>query len=175
LSINGGGENSWETFDYILNRTTPTSSTTAVEAFRNGTWSFSTVGNADYIIDNDTLIISIPRTMLGITDGDLPVINFKWVDGVDINGDLMNLYGYGESAPNHRFTYRIDIAEGLEIIDIIMGDLDDDTAVTIADAVILYSGILGNTKFNTYQTIVADVNKDGKYDIIDVMTVLHLI
>lgn len=175
LSINGGGENSWETFDYILNRTSPTSNSVTIEAFQNNSWNFKTIGTADYIIDNDTLIMSIPRALLGVSGSDLPQINFKWVDNVDINGDLMNLYSSGESAPNNRFTYRIDVTEGIDIVDTLIGDMNEDTSIDILDVAILYSGITGKTKFNSYQEIVADLNNDGKYNVIDVMMLFNLI
>ncbi|MBE7064207.1 MAG: hypothetical protein E7384_00105 [Ruminococcaceae bacterium] len=175
LSIDGGGNNAWETFDFIINRTTPTSSKVTIEAFVNNSWTFTTVGTADYIIDGDTLVISIPKTLIGITGTNLPVINFKWIDGVDLNGDFMNLYGYGESAPNNRFTYRIDTAEGLEVVEDILGDVNGNAELDIQDAAIIYSGISGKRKLDDYQTIIADINTDGKINILDVMRVLLLI
>ena len=45
--------------------------------------------------------------MLGMDRSD-PVFHFKWSDNMQVDGDIMDFYQYGEAAPGSRFTFVFD-------------------------------------------------------------------
>ena len=116
ISVDGGSSNGWEGFNFIVNRNNPTAAAAKVEKF-NGGWKFSTAGSAKYSVKGNTMTIAIPKSVLGISaSGKLPVINFKWVDNAisAADGDILDVYTYGDAAPDARFTYRVDIQDGVQ-------------------------------------------------------------
>ena len=96
-------ENNWETFEYIVNRESPTDM--AVLERSTGGWNWETVGEVYYSIKGNRLQIKIPKAMLGI-DGNAFSLNFKWSDNMQNDGDIMDFYINGDVAPSGRFKYR---------------------------------------------------------------------
>lgn len=96
-------ENNWETFEYIVNRESPTDM--AVLERSTGGWNWETVGEVYYNIKGNRLQIKIPKAMLGI-DGNAFSLNFKWSDNMQNDGDIMDFYINGDVAPSGRFKYR---------------------------------------------------------------------
>lgn len=96
-------ENNWETFEYIVNRESPTDM--AVLERSTGGWNWETVGKVYYSIKGNRLQIKIPKAMLGI-DGNAFSLNFKWSDNMQNDGDIMDFYINGDVAPSGRFKYR---------------------------------------------------------------------
>ena len=99
----GSSDKSWEGFEYVLNRVSPTSTEATLERSTGG-WSFSTVGKVSYKVDGKYLVVKIPKSYLGIT-GDKFTLNFKWNDNMQVDGDIMDFYSNGDTAPGGRFTY----------------------------------------------------------------------
>lgn len=99
----GDSTSSWEGFEYVLNRTSPTSTKATLEKSTGG-WSFKTVGTVDYKVSGKYLAVKIPKTMLGIT-ADSFTVNFKWNDNMQKDGDIMDFYSNGDTAPLGRFMY----------------------------------------------------------------------
>lgn len=93
----------WETFEYVINRTTPTATRSTLERSTGG-WNWETVCEVDYTVNGDTMVVIIPRTALGIGEGDFTV-NFKWSDNMQTDGDIMDFYTNGDVAPGARFKY----------------------------------------------------------------------
>lgn len=58
----------------------------------------------DYTLRGDTLQLKIPKASLNIS-GNSFAINFKWSDNTLANGDIMDFYLYGDTAPFGRFMY----------------------------------------------------------------------
>ena len=53
----------------------------------------------------------MPRTLLGI-DGDKSfVLNFKWSDNMQVDGDILDFYVNGDVAPEGRFKYQLAAGE----------------------------------------------------------------
>ena len=109
-------DKSWETFEYMLNRTTPTTDKATLERSMGG-WNWKKAAEVSYKVDGDTMVVTIPRAALGIGEGDFTV-NFKWSDNMQTDGDIMDFYVNGDVAPGARFKYSFTTvgakAEGTE-------------------------------------------------------------
>ena len=99
----GDSANSWEGFEYVVNRTSPTSAQATLERSTGG-WNFETVGKVSYKVTGSALVIKIPKAYLGITTNTFTV-NFKWNDNMQKDGDIMDFYSNGDTAPGGRFMY----------------------------------------------------------------------
>ena len=64
---------------------------------------YEAVGEADYKVTGRTLVIRIPCAMLGLSDTEEGLC-FKWSDNVE-DGDILNFYTQGDTAPTGRFVY----------------------------------------------------------------------
>jgi len=94
---------SWEHYQYVLNRLNPTDK--ALLEHSTGGWNFREVARCDYSIQEDTLVVTIPKTALEITDKAFK-LDFKWYDNMQHDGDIMDVYNYGTAAPGGRFNFR---------------------------------------------------------------------
>ncbi|MHC1696031.1 MAG: hypothetical protein AB9835_12350 [Eubacteriales bacterium] len=102
LDIEGYDAPTWEGFQYIVNRTSPSDKATLEKS--DGGWTWSEVGGVEYSVNGNTLEMKIPKSLLGIT-GDKFTVNFKWCDNNLESGDIMDFYQYGDTAPQGRFCY----------------------------------------------------------------------
>ena len=101
----GDGEKNWETFEFVLNKTTPKDEHTAIlEAFTGSGFETSVVGEVEYNVSDNVLTVKIPRSVLGIGDGAF-TLDFKWTDNA-VDGDIMDVYTHGDAAPGGRFKFR---------------------------------------------------------------------
>ena len=104
LFIDTGDSNkNWEGFEYVLNRVSPSSTEATLEKSTGG-WNFSTVGKVSYKVNGKYLFVKIPKSYLGIS-GDTFTVNFNWNDNMQKDGDLMDVYNNGDTAPGGRFMY----------------------------------------------------------------------
>ena len=99
----GSSDRNWEGFEYVLNRVSPTSTQATLEKSTGG-WNFSTVGKVSYKVNGKYLTVKIPKSYLGIT-GSTFTVNFKWNDNMQKDGDIMDFYSNGDTAPGGRFMY----------------------------------------------------------------------
>ncbi len=100
-------EKNWETFDFILNKTTPKDEHTAVlEAFTGEGFETTVVCDVEYNVSGNVLTVKIPRSALGIGDGAF-TFDFKWSDN-SADGDIMDFYTKGDAAPGGRFKFRYE-------------------------------------------------------------------
>lgn len=99
----GASDKNWEGFEYVLNRVSPTATEATLEKSTGG-WNFSTVGKVSYKVTGNTLVVKIPKSYLGIT-GNTFTVNFKWNDNMQKDGDIMDFYTNGDTAPGGRFMY----------------------------------------------------------------------
>ncbi len=104
IEIGGRQDANWESFHYVVNRQ-KTSNGTAVLEKSTGGWNWEEVGLVEYSLKGKRLQIKVPKFMLGIK-GDKFVINFKWSDNMQVDGDIMDFYINGDVAPNGRFKYQ---------------------------------------------------------------------
>lgn len=96
---------SWEGFQYIVNRNTPENETTSLLERSAGGWNWEAVGAVRYSVSGSRLQIQIPRSMLGLSH-DHFTLNFKWSDNMQTDGDVMDFYTHGDTAPGGRFRYQ---------------------------------------------------------------------
>lgn len=98
-------DKSWETFEFVLNKTKPVSAGKAVlDAFTGDGFNTVKAGEAEYNVSGNVLTVKIPRSMLGIGEGGF-TLDFKWADN-SFDGDIMDVYTLGDAAPGGRFKFR---------------------------------------------------------------------
>ena len=94
----------WNGYDFVVNSRVLGPHTTTLKRLSNGkewTVKYRAVGNQ--------LVVTIPRTLLGLTDLHRTAFDFHWVDNCPVGGDpaRINDWWYdGSSAPDGRFNYR---------------------------------------------------------------------
>ena len=111
----------WETFDYVLNKTSPTATTATLERFTGNGYETEKVGDVEYTVDGKYMQVKVPKTMLNLEGYDFTV-NFAWTDNVHdeddtgargdteykytkFSGDIMDFYISGDVAPSGRFKF----------------------------------------------------------------------
>ena len=122
LYIDSDQENQgWETFDYVLNKTSPTADKAVLEKFTGNGYETETVGEVEYTVSGKYMQVKVPKSMLNISGYDFTV-NFTWTDNVHdeddagergdadykyskFSGDIMDFYISGDVAPSGRFKF----------------------------------------------------------------------
>ena len=111
----------WETFDFVLNKTSPSATKAVLERFTGNGYETEAVGEVDYAVNGKYMQIKVPKSMLGLSGYDF-TINFTWTDNVHdeadqaadgdtdyvyttFSGDIMDFYISGDVAPSGRFKY----------------------------------------------------------------------
>jgi hypothetical protein len=112
----------WETFDYVLNKTAPSSTEAVLERFTGTGYETEVVGNVSYRVEGKYMQVAIPKNLLGLHGFDF-TINFSWTDNVHdaadtgtqnesgewvystFSGDILDFYTSGDAAPGMRFKY----------------------------------------------------------------------
>ncbi|MDP4133986.1 MAG: hypothetical protein Q8882_08245 [Bacillota bacterium] len=88
----------WEGYDYVVGREEK-----GVLERSFGGFKWEKVSNVTYSIKDNVMQVVIPRKAI-FAEGTVN-LEFKWVDGANENGDLMNFYVDGSVAPMGRFNY----------------------------------------------------------------------
>jgi len=94
----------WHGYDFVVNRINPKNGKAILEKCRNGTWTWETAAECTFAVVGNKLEIAIPKTALGIT-GDTVSIEFKWNDNMQDEGNIMDFYVSGDTAPGGRFNF----------------------------------------------------------------------
>ena len=115
-------EEGWNSFNYVVNRTSPESDTqTLLERFTGNGYETEPVGPVSYSVDGRYLQIEIKKSDLGIHDDDF-TINFAVTDNVhdasdsgrikdgrrvytSFSGDILDFYTSGDVMPGGRFKF----------------------------------------------------------------------
>ena len=89
----------FEGYDYVVNF----NGAGVISKFADKAYSVTDIGNVSYKVTGDTLVIAVPRALIGETGkADL---EFKWTDSVDCKGDIVEFYNGGSVAPMGRFNF----------------------------------------------------------------------
>ena len=56
-----------------------------------------------------------------------------------------------------------------------LGDLNQDSVISILDIVLLVNIVLGNTSASNYELMVGDMNEDNILNILDIIALVNLI
>lgn len=101
LSVDSS-DNSFEGYQYIINRN-PSNNETSVEKSKGG-YSWENIGSAEYKIIDNVMLVSIPLDTLGLSQNKC-YIQFKVSDNVTNPDDIMDYYISGDCAPLGRLNY----------------------------------------------------------------------
>ena len=99
----------WEGYDYLINYEVISDTVTTLCAYKDGVW--RETGSVSYAAKSDRMMITVPRSLLGLT-GEAVNVNFHWLDNVTDIYDLEAWFTTGDSAPERRNDYaaRLEIA-----------------------------------------------------------------
>ncbi len=93
----------WEGFTYVINRKTPECGMALLEKCAGG-WNWEDVEWISYSVQGDCLQLRVPRRSV---DGVAPdfVCYYKWSDNMQVDGDILDFYTNGDTAPGGRFVF----------------------------------------------------------------------
>ncbi|MDR0575441.1 MAG: hypothetical protein LBG96_15725 [Tannerella sp.] len=94
----------WNGYDFIVNRVNPKNNRVVLEKNYKGKWMWDNMSECEYAVKNNILVITIPRKWLEL-DGKEVDIEFKWNDNMQEEGNIMDFYVNGDTAPCGRFNY----------------------------------------------------------------------
>ena len=97
----------WEGYDFLVNYEVVSDTVTTLCAYKDGVW--QEIGTVAYAVKGDRLTVTIPRSLLGLTDKTVKV-NFHWLDNVTDVYDLESWFTTGDSAPERRNNYAYEQA-----------------------------------------------------------------
>ena len=94
----------WNGYDFVVNRISPKGNKVVIEKNVDGRWEWEPAGDLDLRSTNNSLEIAIPRQVLKLNADDID-IEFKWNDNMQENGNIMDFYVNGDTAPGGRFNF----------------------------------------------------------------------
>lgn len=96
----------WEGYDFIAGRALETDGAISLEKNAGG-WQWEKIAPLAGRADGRELHLAIPRTALGLPAGSTAAkLDFKWIDGAQQPGDIMDVYVSGDAAPEGRLAWR---------------------------------------------------------------------
>ena len=93
----------WEGYDYVVNYKSPSKRKACLQKSYQNKWIWRDDMAVDYYCKGRDLVLRIPRAALGM-HGKLD-FEFKWVDNMQDEGNVMDFYVSGDAAPGGRFNY----------------------------------------------------------------------
>lgn len=96
-------ETGWNGYDFIVNRVSPDKKV-KVERNLGNRWEWEEVAETNYAVNGNKLELEIPRDVLNLKNQSVN-IEFKWNDNMQENGDIMDFYINGDTAPGGRFNF----------------------------------------------------------------------
>ncbi len=97
----------WEGYDFLINYEVISDTVTTICAYKDGVW--QEIGTVAYAVKGDRMTVTIPRSLIGLTDATVKV-NFHWMDNVTDIYDLESWFTTGDSAPERRNNYAYEQA-----------------------------------------------------------------
>jgi len=92
----------WEGYDFALNIEKATADKLILSETAAG-WNWKKTAEVDYTLEGNKMMVAIPRKALGIEE--FVDVEFKWNDNMQEQGDIMDFYTNGDTAPIGRFSY----------------------------------------------------------------------
>jgi hypothetical protein len=105
IDIDRDKSTGWYGYDFVVNRVSPSKSKAVIERNVQGAWIWEKSAEIKYFLKGNQMVISIPRSVLGLGSGTSADFEFKWNDNMTKEGDIMDFYVSGDSAPFGRFNY----------------------------------------------------------------------
>ena len=94
----------WNGYDFIVNRTSPHGKKAVIEKNVGGRWEWEAVGESKFAVNGNKLELAIAKQLMNLTGDDVD-IEFKWNDNMQENGNIMDFYVNGDTAPGGRFNF----------------------------------------------------------------------
>jgi hypothetical protein len=94
----------WNGYDFIINRLSPKGKKVFVEKNIGNRWEWELAGNGIFAVNGNKLEIEIVRPLLGLSGTGID-FEFKWNDNMQENGNIMDFYVNGDTAPGGRFNF----------------------------------------------------------------------
>lgn len=104
IDIDRDKSTGWNGYDYVINRIKPKNNKAVIEKNIAGRWEWESVGTAPTSIQNNRLEIAVSRSLLKL-EGKPVNFEFKWNDNMQENGNIMDFYVNGDTAPGGRFNF----------------------------------------------------------------------
>ncbi len=101
-TTNAAAENSWEGYDFVLNRVAPVKGGAVLERSVGG-WNWKEAAKVAMKVEGNELRLTIPKKVLGISGN--ATFQFKWADNYQGEGDINSFYRDGDAAPIGRLNY----------------------------------------------------------------------
>ena len=102
-----GKETGWGGYDFIVNYYAKDDTTTSVAKHvgADGGYTFVSVGNVNYRVAGNEMMIAVPLSMLGVDDYKEINLEFKWADSDTFYEEIEDFYCDGDVAPLGRLNY----------------------------------------------------------------------
>ncbi len=94
----------WNGYDFIVNRVSPKGNILVVEKNIGNRWEWNPVAHTKFAVNRNKLELEIPKSILNLAGKALD-IEFKWNDNMQDNGNIMDFYVNGDTAPGGRFNF----------------------------------------------------------------------
>src|SRR5690554_1405264 len=94
----------WNGYDIIVNRQSPNKKRVVVERNVGNRWEWEKVTESSYAVKGNYLEIAINREVLSLNDKKVD-FEFKWNDNMQENGNIMDFYVNGDTAPGGRLNF----------------------------------------------------------------------
>ncbi len=94
----------WNGYDFIVNRVNPKGNKAIVEKNIGNRWEWEKVSDSKFAVDSNKLELEIPRSILNLVGKSIN-LEFKWNDNMQENGNIMDFYVNGDTAPGGRFNF----------------------------------------------------------------------
>ena len=103
INIDSDYNTGWNGYDFVLNRKKRRNGFSMLELSKSG-WNWEDVAEVNYCVSNNEMEVAIPKKYLGVNEQTIS-IEFKWVDNMQEDDNIMDFYVNGDAAPNARFNF----------------------------------------------------------------------
>ena len=104
IDIDRSKKTGWEGYDYVVNYTPPSKGKAFLQKNNGNNWQWADTVPVDISYRGNQLAVRIPRKELKVSGKKLD-FEFKWVDNMQDEGNIMDFYVSGDAAPGGRFNY----------------------------------------------------------------------
>jgi len=104
IDIDRDKNTGWNGYDFIVNRVNPKGKNVIVEKNIGDRWEWEQVSESKFAVNGNKLEMEIPRKVLNLC-GKVLNFEFKWNDNMQENGNIMDFYVNGDTAPGGRFNF----------------------------------------------------------------------
>lgn len=106
IDVDADARTGWLGYDVVVNREKPADGMATIERLKADGSREATEAAAAVAFSGSELEIAVPRSVLGAVERKRVVLDFKWVDGIELGGEPSVLTTDGDAAPNDRFNFR---------------------------------------------------------------------